>query len=132
MKLLLIALMMTAFAVAGMAQDVVVAPGADAAASLTKAVTEAPAANLNLAGKIEKEMAKIEGADAKFTLVTKEGLKIALTATKDQLADLDKLVGKEVKVAAKGVEKMEGDKKVVKVDSIVKVEEAPAAPAETK
>lgn len=104
-----------------LAEEAAPAMAADAA------VAAAPAADLTLTGKIAKVEPKMEGGKATYELVSKDG-KIALPET----ADVVKMVGKEVKIVAKGTEKKDGDKKVVKVDSIVKVEEAVAAPAVTK
>ncbi|MBU4201142.1 MAG: hypothetical protein L6455_05060 [Kiritimatiellae bacterium] len=105
-------------------------PVADDSAGATLAIVTTEATEITLTGKIVKVEPKIEGGKATFVLVTKDS-KITLPETKAEVADLAKFVGKDVKVVANGVEKMVGEKKVVQVDSIVKVEEAVPAPAKT-
>jgi hypothetical protein len=77
---------------------------------------------ITVTGKISKEEPKTPEGKAKFVLTTADG-KIDLPETKDEVADLAKMVGKEVKVVGKG---KEAGKKVI-LKSITSVVEAPAA-----
>ena len=74
--------------------------------------------------EVIKEKVK-EAITSKFILVTADG-DVVLPEPKakagEQVIVLDTFVGQDVKVVAKGMEKKVGDKKVIKVKSIVSVE----------
>ena len=95
MKRLLISMLVLGFmtSMTVLAKDVKKAPATD------KPKVDAPAKDIiTLTGKIAKEKAKKAGKKAKYQLITTNG-KIDLPDTK---IDLEKMVGKKVKVVGKG------------------------------
>ena len=87
----------------------------------------------------DKEVVKVKEEatlTCKYALVTADGDQIALPEPKskpgEQAIDMAALVGKNVKIVAKGSEKMVEGKKVIKVRKIVSVTEEAAAPAATE
>ena len=86
--------------------------------------------------KKDEEVIKIKGSETivcKYVLETADGV-VALPEPKakpgEKAIDMAALVGKNVKVVAKGSEKMVEGKKVIKVRKIVSVTEEAAAPAD--
>lgn len=85
--------------------------------------------------KKDEEVVKVKGSETivcKYALVTADG-EVALPEPKakpgEKAIDMAALVGKNVKVVAKGSEKTVEGKKVIKVKKIVSVTEEAAAPA---
>ncbi len=108
-------------------------------AAVEKAVKTEKAAvelkDITVVGKIE---VKKEGEKTAYVLKTADG-KIALPEVKAEVADLEKMVGKDVKIVGKGTEA--GKKVTLKSITSVAIEAAapakapaatPAAPAEVK
>lgn len=86
--------------------------------------------------KKDEEVVRVKGSETmvfKYLLETADG-NIALPEPKakpgEQAIDMAALIGKNVKVVAKGTEKMVEGKKVIKVKKIVSVTEEAAAGAE--
>ena len=128
MKSILVGIMVLGF-LASMtvsAEDNAATPAADkpavakAGKAGAKAMTE-----ISVAGKISKEEPKTPGGKVKFVLTTPEGAKIMLPETKPEVADLEKFIGKDVKIVGAGKEI--GKKALLK--SITSVTEATSAPA---
>lgn len=129
MKRLLVGMMVLGFvaSLTAMAEEKA-AKSADkpAVEKSAKVKADVPAVEITVMGKLSKEEGKKEGSKAKFILTTTDGDKIILPETKAEVADLEKFVGKDVKVVGKGKNK-EGDKKA-SLKSITSVEDAVPAP----
>ncbi|MBU4201141.1 MAG: hypothetical protein L6455_05055 [Kiritimatiellae bacterium] len=132
MKRLLIGMMVLGFvaSLTAMAEEKDATTDADkpVAEKTVKAKAKSSAAEITVTGKISKEEAKKVGNITKFILTTSNGDQIKLPETKAEVADLEKLVGKDVKVVGTGKEVGKKDDKKIHLKSITSVEEV-AAPA---
>lgn len=135
MKRLLVSMMVLGFvaSLAAFAEDDKAAkPATDKPVVEKAAKTEAPAKDITVTGKISKEVKKEgEKEKVKYILTTADGQKITLPEVKAEVADLEKMVGKDVKVVGKGKE--DGKKVHLKSVTSVALAEAPVAvPAPAK
>lgn len=125
MKRLLVSLMVLGFvaSLTAFAEGDKAAGKSAASKPVVEKKAEQPLVDITVTGKLSKK----EGPKAKYELTTTDGQKIMLPEVKAEVADLEKMVGKDVKIVGKGPE---GKKVHLKsITSAEVVEAAAAAPA---